>query len=151
MSATSRNPIGNSNPSKMAPRTGRSTVVAIAFLACGFGGFFFGMKIRDEKRRQSGNLHQYEHVLFNRPGEFRLNEAQAVESDSSSLTSSFASNSTSRAPKLPVKTHEAQHHARTPGWSTSTDGVPHSHHIHQPAPQRERGDGTGNVYTKKVV
>ncbi|KAJ3825496.1 hypothetical protein EV361DRAFT_955026 [Lentinula raphanica] len=154
MSATSPvrgNPTGSSGTTRATPRTGRNTVIAMAFLASGFAGFFFSLKTRDEKRRSNGNLHQYEHVISTRPGEYRLNEAQDVGSDSASLASSLAGTPTTRAPKMPVSTHEAQHHARTPGWSTSNEGVPHSHHIHQPAPQRPKGDGSGHVYTKKVV
>ncbi|GAW09037.1 hypothetical protein LENED_011164 [Lentinula edodes] len=138
MSATSPvrgNTTGSSGPSKLHPRTGRNTAIAMAFLVSGFAGFFFSMKVRDDKRRQSGNMPQYEHTISKRPGEYHLHESD------SSIT---------RAVKLPVYTHEAQHHARTPGWSTSPDGVSHSHHIHQPAPQRGKGDGSGHVYTKKV-
>ncbi|KAJ3716776.1 hypothetical protein DFJ43DRAFT_804038 [Lentinula guzmanii] len=154
MSATSPvrgNPSGSSGPPRMAPKTGRNTVIAMAFLASGFAGFFFSLHVRDDRRRKSGKLHQYEDAILTRPGEYRLNEAQAFESDSSPLASSIAGTFSTRAPRLPVYTHEAQHHARTPGWSTSDDGVSHSHHIHQPAPQRAKGDGSGHVYTKKVA
>lgn len=82
-----------------------------------------------------------EHTLSIRPGEHHLNEALATGSDS-----------TRSSPRTPVYTHDAQHHARTPGWMTDTEGV-HAHHaagghIHQPAPQRQKGDGSGLVYTK---
>ncbi|KAE9399076.1 hypothetical protein BT96DRAFT_994350 [Gymnopus androsaceus JB14] len=150
MSAASQfrgNPTSNINAGRK-PKTGRNTAIAMGVLVAGFTGFFLSMKQRDEKRMASGNLHQYERVLSTRPSEFRLNEAQATGSDTPALASNI--------PRSPIRTHDAQHHARTPGWTADTEGV-HAHHqlgagghIHQPAPQRERGDGSGAVYTKKI-
>ncbi|KAF9073511.1 hypothetical protein BDP27DRAFT_1444863 [Rhodocollybia butyracea] len=140
MSAASHTPgnlAGSSGPPRMQPKTGRNTVIAMALLVSGFSGFYYSMKQRDDQRKKKGNLQQYELAVATRPADIHLDQ----------ITSPIDG---SHLPKAPVQTHNAQHAARTPGWSTNTESaVPHHHHIHQPAPQREKGDGSGQVYTKK--
>ncbi|KIK54137.1 hypothetical protein GYMLUDRAFT_88181 [Collybiopsis luxurians FD-317 M1] len=141
MSTASHFP-GTSGRSGLAPRTGRNTFISIAFLASGFAGFFYMLNQRDEKRKSSGKMHQYEEALHTQPA------GPVVVNDTNSPI-------LSAIPKAPTSTHNAQHFTRTPGWTTDTDGI-HSHHsagghIHQPAPQRDRGDGSGLAYTKKSV
>ncbi|KAF5390750.1 hypothetical protein D9757_004463 [Collybiopsis confluens] len=124
----------------MAPKTARNTAVSIAILASTFASFFFLLKRQDEKRKVTSKLESFEETLLTLPrGGVPLSET-------------LVSDSLSSVPKSPVSTHNAQHFTRTPGWRTSTDGI-HAHHatgghIHQPAPQRDRGDGL--AYTKKV-
>ncbi|KAK7437944.1 hypothetical protein VKT23_018379 [Stygiomarasmius scandens] len=111
------------------PRNGRNTLLAMGALAAGFAGFWYSMNRRDQIRRQKGLLESYEYALM----------PQYVAS---------LSHPSGRVPAPPVKEHNAQHITVK---DASSVGDRSMNYIPQPAPQRDRGDGSGLVYTKKVA
>ncbi|KAF5339280.1 hypothetical protein D9758_013307 [Tetrapyrgos nigripes] len=130
MAHTSRT-TGNAVASAVRPRTGRHTFIAAGTLLVGFTAFWYQMNHRDQNRRTSGRLEQYESAIT---------EPRFMEVDSSSSL-----NRRDPVP-LPVKEHNAKH--ITIETARSLPGQPS--YISQPAPQRPKGDGSGLVYTKKA-
>ncbi|THU78605.1 hypothetical protein K435DRAFT_811412 [Dendrothele bispora CBS 962.96] len=110
------------------PRNGRNTLIAMGTLAAGFAGFWYSMKRRDQMRRERGSLEAYEYAYTpQHPGPLPVSDG--------------------RVPPPPTKEHNAQH--ITVNEALAMTNRP-TNYIPQPAPQRDRGDGSGLVYTKKV-